>query len=61
MKIDFWYGNTKKDIVYVDCFFSDIDCIYRGNVYNKNMEPIGDFWSDDSVKVEKYFPNIFGN
>jgi len=55
MIIDFWYGNTKKDIAYYDCYFSDVDCIYRGNVYDKDRRPIGDFSGRNSVEIEKYF------
>lgn len=55
MKLDFWYGNVLADVAYVDCFFSDIDCVYRGNMYNKNGKIIGDYETPDSVKVEKTF------
>lgn len=60
MKIDFWYGNTKKDIAAVDCFFYDNDCIYRGNVYDKTGKAIGDYATRNSLEVEKAFPGIFG-
>lgn len=58
MKIDFWYPGEK--IAYVDCYFCDSDCIYRGNLYNDEKRPIGDFSSRDSVEIEKRFPGIFG-
>lgn len=61
MKIDMWYKNSKKDICYVDCFFYPNDCIYRGNVYDKNHEPIGDYATSDSTEIEKRFPGIFGD
>jgi hypothetical protein len=56
---DFWYGHTLKDADRVTVSFSDCECIYRGNLW-KDGEPIGDFWSYDSVAIEKRFPGIFG-
>ena len=55
MFIDYWYGHCKKDIAYIDCFFSDCDCVYRGNIYDKDKKPIGDYTTSDSTKIEKYF------
>ena len=61
MIIDFWYGDSKKDIVKVDCYFYPNDGVYRGNIYNKDNKIIGDFTGSDSLKIEKAFPGIFGN
>ena len=61
LKIDMWYGNSRKDIAYADCFFSDVDCIYRGNVYAADGKAIGDYATRDSVAIENRFPGIFGN
>lgn len=55
MKIDYWYKHKKTDIYYIDCFFSDIDCIYRGNIYDKHKKPIGDYSTYDSTKISEYF------
>lgn len=33
---DFWYCDG------IDCFFSDCDCVYRGNLY-KNGRAVGAF------------------
>lgn len=60
MTIDYWYGHSKKDIAFVSVSFSDLDCVYRGNVYDINRKCIGDFSSNDSIKVEKAFPGVFG-
>lgn len=60
MKIDFWYGNTRKDIAAADCFFYENDCVYRGNVYDETGKAVGDFSTADSLEVEKAFPGIFG-
>lgn len=38
----FWYGDTMSDCDGIDCFFSDCDCVYRGNFY-KNGRAVGDF------------------
>ena len=62
LHIDYWYGNgnqEKKKIAYVTCQFYDLDCEYRGNIYDADKKPIGDFWSKDSVAIEKRFPGIF--
>lgn len=58
---DFWCGHSKKDVAFVTVYFSDADCLYRGNAYDKNKRCIADFWSCDSVAIEKAFPGIFGN
>lgn len=39
---DFWYGYTMAGCDRIDCFFSDCDCVYRGNFY-KNGRAVGDF------------------
>lgn len=38
---DCWYGDTMSDCDRIDCFFSDCDCVYRGNFY-KNGRAVGD-------------------
>lgn len=53
--LDFWYGDTLKDIARISCSFSDIDCVYRGNMYNKEGKMIGDFSFNDSLEIEKIF------
>ena len=57
---DFWYGDTLKDADRVTVTFYQNDVIYRGNLY-RDGEPIADFWSRDSVAIEKVFPCIFGD
>lgn len=57
MHIDLWYANEK--IVSADCFFYPNDGVYRGNLYNENGRPIGDYWATDSRAIEKRFPDIF--
>lgn len=60
MKIDYWYGNKKKAICFVDCFAYPNSGFYAGNIYDKNKKAIGDFTSKDSLEIEKTFPGIFG-
>jgi hypothetical protein len=60
MKFDFWYNNTIEDVEQVSCYFSDVDCIYWGNLY-KDGNAIGDYTATDSVELENQFPGIFGN
>ena len=59
MNIDYWYKNERA--AKADCFFYPNECIYRGNLYNKDGKIIGDFSSRDSVEIEKRFPGIFGD
>lgn len=61
MKYDFWYGHTLKDVAAVTCTFYDNDGVYRGNMYDNAGRIIGDFTCNDSVKIEKRWPGIFGN
>lgn len=58
LKIDYWYGHTREDVTMVGYAFSDMDCLYRGNIYHMSR-PIGDFVCDDSVELEREFPGIF--
>ena len=67
MKIDMWYGNSKKDIAALDVFFYPNDYIYylscpcgvyRGNFYDKDGKPIGDYWTSDSVELQRTFPKL---
>ena len=60
IKFDYWYKGAHKDVACADCFFYPNNGYYAGNIYNKDGNPIGDFWSDDSVEIEKRFPGIFG-
>lgn len=55
MNIDFWYGNTLEDVKRIDVFFSDVDFIYRGDMYDVNGKIIGDYSCKDSVKISKTF------
>ena len=56
MRFDFWYGNTIADVAQIDCFFSDVDCIYRGNMYDKTGAAIGDYNTRDSLQISTAFP-----
>jgi len=58
MKIDLWYPG-EETAVYVDCFFYPDGSIYRGNLYNADGKPIGDWSSRDSMEIERRFPGIF--
>ena len=55
MKIDMWYDNKFSDIAAIDCFFSDCDCVYRGNLYDANGKMIGDYSTTNSVEIERRF------
>lgn len=59
MHYDYWYGYRKRDADAVTVTFYPNEGVWRGNLWRKG-EAIADFWSDDSVKIERAFPGIFG-
>ena len=54
---DFWYGHKLKDVTLIDAFFYPNERIYRGNIYI-NDKAIGDFYTDNSVALEKLFGKV---
>ena len=60
INFDFWYGNKQEDIALIDYSFSDLDCMYRGNMYDINGRMIGDYSTSDSAELESLFPGVFG-
>lgn len=42
LKIDMWYNESLSNATKFDCFWSDVDCVYRGNIYQGNRM-IGDY------------------
>lgn len=55
MIIDMWYGNDTKDATRIDCWFNDLDCSYRGNIWI-DSEIVGDYYTEDSTEIERTFP-----
>ena len=47
---DFWYGDKLSECTRADCFFSDCDCIYRGNFYIGDRA-VGDYACSDSNTI----------
>lgn len=60
IKIDMWYGDDHKKTDKIDITFYDKDCKYRGNIY-KDGKYIGDYVCDDSIELEKSFPQLTFN
>lgn len=58
--LDMWYKDSPLDADKIDIFFSDLDCIYRGNIY-KNGEIIGDYSAKETKLIEKMFPQLIFN
>lgn len=54
MKIDLWYGDSLQDVDKISVSFSDLDCVYRGNLYKKG-KCVGDYECDDSVELSRAF------
>lgn len=59
--LDIWPGNSFEDIAKIDIFFSDCDCVYRGNIYNKDGKMIGDYSAKSSTDIPKMFPQLVFN
>lgn len=60
IKIDMWYGNKAEEVAKIDIFFSDLDCVYRGNCYIDG-KIVGDYSASDSLEIEKAFPQLHFN
>ena len=58
--LDMWYGDRPRDADKIDVFFSDLDCIYRGNIY-KNGRIISDYAAEDAAQIERMFPQLVFN
>ena len=58
--IDMWSGDKHTEADKIDVSFSDCDCVYRGNIYKEGRR-IGDYKCDDSIKLEKAFPQLHFN
>ena len=55
-KVDMWYNHPFiKKVYFADAFFSDCDCVYRGNIYDENGKVVGDYTTTDSVWIENSF------
>lgn len=57
LNIDMWYNNAVEEVDKITVTFSDIDVMYRGNIYKDN-KIIGDYSCNDSVELEKAFPQL---
>ena len=55
MKIDMWYGDEFEKGKYgADAYFTPGNG-YSGNIYDSNGKMIGDYHTNDSTKIEKWF------
>lgn len=60
--IDLYHDNKYSDMVYISCFFYPNEKYqYRGNLYNRDRKPIGDYACTDSVMLEQIFNYDFGD
>lgn len=54
--VDMWYGDPFIPKKYgADARWSDIDCVYRGNIYDDTGRIIGDYQSPDSTWIQNKF------
>lgn len=58
--LDMWYGDSPRDADKIDIFFSGLDCIYLGNIY-QNGRIIGDYAAKEAAQIEKMFPQLVFN
>lgn len=57
INIDMWYEDKPEEVTGIDWSFSDLDCVYRGNLY-KNEKMIGDYVANTMQEVQKAFPHL---
>ena len=60
IKIHMWCGGNRRKADKIDITFYDFDCTYRGNIY-MNGKIVGDYVCDDSIELEKTFPQLVFN
>lgn len=58
MKLDFWYKDNLKDVKQITCLFYDNAGYYAGNMIDKTGKIIGDYFTYNSVEIEKTFPGL---
>ena len=57
INIDMWYEDKPEEVTGIDWSFSNLDCVYRGNLY-KNEKMIGDYVVNTMQEVQKAFPHL---
>lgn len=55
--IDLWYSDTLTDCDGLTYSFSDIDCVYRGNIV-KNGRFVGDYTARNFQAVEDLYSRM---
>lgn len=60
INIDMWDGDNHKEADKIDITFYPNDGEYRGNIY-KYGKIVGDYTCDDSLELEKVFPQLTFN
>lgn len=60
INIDMWDGDNHKEADKIDITFYPNDGEYRGNIY-KDGKIVGDYTCDDSLELEKDFPQLTFN
>ena len=57
--IDMWYGDQPSSVDKIDCFWSDCDCVYRGNFY-KAGKAVGDYTANSLQVIEGFWNRTHG-
>lgn len=55
--IDLWYFDTLTDCDGITCSFSDVDCVYRGNIV-KNGRFVGDYTARNFQAVKDLYARM---
>lgn len=57
INIVMWYSHKPEEVTGINWSFSDLDCVYRGNLYRDN-KCIGDYEADTMQEVQEAFPHL---
>ena len=57
MILDMWHGDKLDDVDHLDVYWSDLDCVYRGNIYI-GRKMVGDYEAKTVKEIERTFPKL---
>lgn len=60
INVDVWHGDDHKKEDKIDITFYSNDGVYRGNIY-KDGKIVSDYTCNDSLELEKAFPQLTFN
>lgn len=60
IRLDMWYGNKTSEVTRVNIIWSDLDCVYRGNM-SIGGKYVGDYTANSVQEIEEAFPHLSRN